>query len=441
MTSSAYIPGTSWWRAPSPGTPVRATVSVPGSKSMTNRALVLSALATEPSRITGALLSRDTSLMVQALRSLGCEIDLQPHPDDPSCACYFIRPTTQLVGGPIDCGLAGTVMRFIPPIAAMANGRVYMDGDPHAGSRPMGGVIAGLQQLGVNISGSSLPLSIEGSGEVAGGEVTIDASASSQFVSGLLMAAPRYHHGLVINHAGGPLPSTPHITMTVEMLREAGAEVDTSVTHQWTVHPGPISGHDWEIEPDLSNATPFIAAAMVTGGVVRIRNWPIQSTQAGDAIRYIVKQMGARIEYAHSHYSHDLIVHAPPLGQLRGINLDMSDIGELTPTVAAMAALASDTSSLTGIGHLRGHETDRLSALADEINGLGGHCSERDDGLIIEPRPLRAGTWHSYADHRMATAGAIIGLVIPGVLIDDIDTTSKTLPNFDQRWHAMLKGE
>lgn len=424
-------PMTALWPAPTASGPIRWTQHVPGSKSITNRAYILAALADYPSVIVNALHSRDTDLMAGALRSLGVGIR------DTDGAIH-VEPGT-LHGGEVECGLAGTVMRFVPPVAAMADGVVVFDGDPQARVRPMNTILDALRTLGVPVTGDSLPFTVNGGGTPEGGEVEIDASGSSQFVSGLLLAGPRFTKGITVRHVGGRLPSMPHIEMTVAMLRLAGVRVDVT-ENSWTVHPGPIQGRTWTVEPDLSNATPFLAAAAVTGGTVRIRHWPFDTTQPGDVIRLILETMGCEVDIiaAESGPGHDLQVTGPDSGVLRGVSLDMSDIGELTPTVAALAALASTPSELTGIAHLRGHETNRLEALATEINKLGGQCEELHDGLRITPAPLHGGVWHSYADHRMATAGAIIGLRVEGVEVEDIQTTAKTLPGFETMWEDMV---
>ena len=402
---------------------------------MTNRALILAGLADSPSIIYNPLVSRDTDLMKEALKAMGVGIsDWGPH----------LRVTPgQLHGATVDCGLAGTIMRFLPPVAALADGPVVIDGDPYARKRPMSTMTKALRELGVDIKGDSLPLTITPHGVPEGAEVTIDASASSQFVSGLLLAGARYRYGISVRHEGGTVPSQPHILMTIGMLRDAGVHV-VAGEDNWVVRPGKIEGREWYIEPDLSNATPFLAAAAVAGGSVSIPNWPEETDQPGDAFRGILEQMGAQVEYVPQAPRQDpyLKVTGPEegLAGLRGIDLDMGDIGELTPTVTALCALASTPSTLTGIAHLRGHETDRLAALATEINGLGGNVTELDDGLRITPAPLHGGQWHSYADHRMATAGAIIGLAVEGVEVEDIDTTSKTLPGFAGMWEAMIRG-
>lgn len=402
---------------------------VPGSKSITNRAFILAAIADYPSTIYGALRSRDTDLMADALRVLGVGIQ------ESEPGVIRVEPGP-LHGGQVECGLAGTIMRFVPPIAALAKGTVFFDGDPQARVRPMSTILDALREIGTSVEGERLPFAVYGQGAPEGGVVEIDASGSSQFVSGLLLAGARYRRGLTVRHTGGRLPSMPHIEMTVAMLRQAGIKVETS-QYEWHVLPGPVEGRRWNIEPDLSNATPFLAAAAVTGGRVRVPNWPVNTTQPGDVIRDILEKMGCSVELISNGPAYDLEVTGPA-APLKGINLDMSDIGELTPTVAALAALAATETELTGIAHLRGHETDRLAALTTEINKLGGDCTELPDGLRIRPATLHGGLWHSYADHRMATAGAILGLTVKDVQVEDIQTTAKTLPGFEDMWETMV---
>ncbi|GAA2348912.1 3-phosphoshikimate 1-carboxyvinyltransferase [Saccharopolyspora halophila] len=417
---------TQLWPAPVADGPVRATVALPGSKSITNRALVLAALADGPSTLRAPLRSRDTELMAAALRSLGAQI--QDGPD----GSWLVAPAELRGPARVDCGLAGTVMRFVPPVAALGVGRIEFDGDAQARTRPLDTVLDALRSLGADITGTSLPFEVRGTGSLAGGKVTIDASASSQFVSGLLLSAPRFAEGVTVRHVGETLPSQPHIDMTVAMLRAAGVEVTDDEPETWTVAPGPIRAMDLAIEPDLSNATPFLAAAAVTGGSVTVPGWPAETTQPGAAIRDILSDMGATVTLDEA----GLTVTGG--GELASIDIDLREVGELTPTVAALAALASGTSRLRGIAHLRGHETDRLAALEAELNKLGGAVRQTDDGLLIEAKPLHRGVWHSYADHRMATAGAILGLRIPDVQVDDIATTGKTIPDFTGMWANML---
>jgi 3-phosphoshikimate 1-carboxyvinyltransferase len=418
---------TQLWAAPVAQGPVQATVPVPGSKSITNRALILAGLADGKSVLRAPLRSRDTELMAGAMRTLGVRIE-----DTPESA-WSVTPGPLSGPAEVDCGLAGTVMRFVPPVAALAEGRVALDGDPRARERPMDTIVQALRTLGASISGTTLPLVIEGSGTLPGGRVTIDASGSSQFVSGLLLSAACFDNGVTVVHNGKPVPSLPHIEMTMAMLRDSGVEVDEPEPNTWRVAPGTIKPLDVVIEPDLSNATPFLAAAAATAGTVTVPGWPEHTTQAGDAIRGILRQMGAEVRHSPA----GLTVTGPD--RLTPLDIDLHDVGELAPTVAALAALADGRCQLRGIAHLRGHETDRLAALQREISTLGGTVEQTEDGLIIEARPLTGGIWHSYADHRMATAGAIIGLRVPGIQVESIETTTKTLPEFPKMWTSMLE--
>jgi 3-phosphoshikimate 1-carboxyvinyltransferase len=421
------------WTAPLATGPFAATISLPGSKSLTNRELILAALANGPSLLRAPLHSRDSALMIQGLRALGVGID-----EVEGTGTYgpdlLVTPGSLEGGVSIDCGLAGTVMRFLPPLAALALGPVAFDGDPHARTRPMRAMLTALRELGIDISDDgrgSLPFSLYGTGEVDGGELSIDASASSQFVSGLLLVAPRFTNGLTLHHTGETLPSLPHIEMTIETLAQRGVVVETPEPGTWVVPASEIAARDVDIEPDLSNAGPFLAAGFVAGGSVTVTGWPRETTQVGDRMRDILGDMGATVQFEPTNESLGNLT-VTGTGAVHGIRLDESS--ELAPTVAAIAALADSETVLTGIAHLRGHETDRLAALATEINALGGDVTETDDGLVIRPAALHGGLWHSYADHRMATAGAIIGLLVPGIEIDDIETTAKTLPQFAALW-------
>jgi 3-phosphoshikimate 1-carboxyvinyltransferase len=430
------------WPAPLASGPVDATVALPGSKSLTNRYLVLAALASGPSRLRRPLRSRDTVLMARALSALGVDIADQhvtPHQDDNDDhdrfgADWLVTPGRLSGPAEIDCGLAGTVMRFVPAVAALADGEVRVDGDAQARVRPMGPVLDALRTLGARIDGAALPFVIHGSGGLRGGAVTLDASSSSQFVSGLLLAGARYAEGVTVHHDGPPVPSEPHIAMSVEVLRDAGVQVDDSEPNTWRVQPGPIHPLDVEVEPDLSNAAPFLAAALVAGGRVTVPAWPMRTTQAGDALRDILDAMGADVSLDVD----GLTVRGS--AEISGLDVDLHDAGELTPVVAALAALADSPTWIRGVAHLRGHETDRLAALAAEINGLGGAVTQTDDGLRITPKPLRGGLFKTYADHRMAMAGAVIGLGVEGVVVEDVETTGKTLPGFTALWQQMLDG-
>jgi len=326
----------------------------------------------------------------------------------------------------------------VPPVAALADDAVTFDGDEYSRERPMATLIDGLRQAGALVDDDGrghLPFTVHGKGSVAGGTVRIDASASSQFVSGLLLAGARYDAGIEVVHTGdGDVPSTPHVDMTVAVLRQAGVDAGAGGPGVWQVAPSTLRARNWLIEPDLSNAAPFLAAALVTGGTVTVPGWPASTTQAGHALRDLLAAMGADVRRT------DEGLTVSGSGDIAGLDVDLHDVGELTPVLAALAALASSASRLRGIGHLRGHETDRLAALATELNRLGGEVVEHSDGLSILPRALHGGTWRAYADHRMATAGALIGLVVDGVAVDDIACTTKTLPDFPGMWAAAIGG-
>ncbi|WP_314645111.1 3-phosphoshikimate 1-carboxyvinyltransferase [Rothia mucilaginosa] len=451
-----------------------ALVHIPGSKSLTNRYLLLAALADSPSYLRAPLRSRDSALMIEALRQLGAGIDLVPTdspfgPDVKVTPLSFVeahsaQPQSRTVS--IECGLAGTVMRFVPALAALLPGEFAFDGDPHARQRPMGPVLEGLRQLGVQVEceqgENALPFVLRSPG-LASAEgvseapvVRIDASTSSQFVSALLLMAPRLPQGMVLVHEGSSVPSIPHIQMTVEALRQMGIRVQEHYPiqdnkaeggeYRWTVHPGSFPGFEMTIEPDLSNAGPFLAAAVVTGESVTIPHWPAPAadssagtTQVGDMWRELLPALGARVHYAEGR----LTVTGPVQLPEGDFSFDLSAGGELAPTMAAACAFVKGRVELTGIAHLRGHETDRLAALAAEINRLGGSAHDTTDSLVIEApipatpeaQPVLART---YDDHRMATFAAIIGLRRPNVVVQNVATVAKTMPEFTAMWEDML---
>lgn len=428
------------WSAPFRGmSPVRARITIPGSKSVTNRALILAAIADSPSLLRKPLHSRDSALMIAGLKALGVGIVQAPNGD------LLIHPAPLFGPAHIDVGNAGTVMRFLPPLASMAKGIIYFDGDPRSHERPLGPVIAAMESLGVSIEHGNryaLPLTINADGQLKGGEVEVDASSSSQFVSALLLVAPAMKDGLVVRHIGKSLPSAPHIEMTIQMLREVGVSVKVVANgekKEWHVSPTVMHGREITIEPDLSNAAPFMGAAMICGGSVTITDWPQSTTQPGDQLRTILADMGADINFDKTTTGSNLSISGT--GQIHGIDVDLHDVGELTPSIAALAVLADSPSSLRGIAHLRLHETDRLAAITREINALGGNIVEEEGALHITPAPLHGGTFHTYEDHRLATAGAMIGLRVEGIKVENIATTQKTLPDFPGAWTSLLEGE
>jgi 3-phosphoshikimate 1-carboxyvinyltransferase len=414
------------WRTPHRTAPVDAVVALPGSKSITARALVLAALADGPSRLVRPLRARDTDLMAAGLRALGVRID--DDGDD-----QLVTPGPLRGPAEVDAGLAGTVLRFLPPVAGLATGPVRVDGDARLRDRPNAGLIAGLRDAGVRIEDGGrgrAPFTVHGTGRVRGGAVTVDASESSQVVSGLLLAAARFDEGLDLSLTGG-VPSMPHVEMTVTTLRAHGVDVEAT-DHGWRVSPGPIAARDVVIEPDLSNAAPFLAAALVTGGRVTVRDWPKATTQPGAQLDRLLTALGADVTRTADG------LQVTGTGAIRPLTADLGEVGELTPVLAALCALADGTSRLTGIGHLRGHETDRLQALDEVLTAVGARVQQLPDGLVIEPGELRPARLDSYADHRMVHAAALLGLAIDGVEVTEPGAVAKTLPDFVERWDQVL---
>ncbi|MDY5152964.1 3-phosphoshikimate 1-carboxyvinyltransferase [Actinobaculum suis] len=447
------------WTAPYHPTPISGTVDVPASKSLMARYFILAALSTgpEPSVIKAPLRARDSDLMAQALRELGVTVDWQR--GETEAEDVITISGTPHRGATIDAGLAGTVMRFIPPVAALTSGVVHLDGDAGARVRPMDPVVQGLRELGVRIEAATnahgqavLPLTVHGEGSVAGGGLNIDSGASSQFISALLLAAPRFEKGLDLRSTGATPPSTPHLNMTCQALLDAGAKVrgyaadgtevpvglaarDSNPASRWVVEPGTLHLGEVTVEPDLSNAAPFLAAAMVSGGSVSIPRWPARTTQPGAQIADIFSRMGGRVERS----GEVLTLHGP--SEILPLDADLHDVGELTPTISAVAAFATGPSRLRNIGQLRGHETDRLAAITAELNRLGCTASISGDDILISPAPMHAAQLQTYADHRMATFAAIIGLGVEGVVVEDVETTAKTMPDFPQMWETLVRGE
>jgi 3-phosphoshikimate 1-carboxyvinyltransferase len=436
--TSGSASSTGAWRAPAASGPLEAVVTVPGSKSLTNRELVLAALADGPSTLHEPLHSDDSARMIEALRVLGVGIEAVPGEGEFGDDLQITPLGSATATGQIDCGQAGTVMRFLSPVTGLVEGEITLTADESALHRPMGALIKALRDLGVDVDDEgrwALPFTVRGHGQIRGGEVTIDASATSQFVTGLLLAAPRFDIGLRLIHDGDRLPSMPHIDMTIEALAHRGVNVERPSASEWVVPAGPIRGKDVHVEPDLSNAAPFLAAAMVAGGRVSVTGWPVHSTQPGALLPDILSIMGARTQRRGG------ALHVTAGERITGVDIDLSAAGELTPTLVGLAALADAPSTIHGIGHIRRHETDRIAALIENLRALGGEAEELEDGIRIIPRRLHGGVWRAFHDHRIATTGALLGLVVEGVEVDDIGTTAKTMPEFPQLWARMLGDE
>lgn len=441
------------WRCPTPSEPIDATVSLPGSKSLSARALLAAALADAPSQIEGLLESRDTALMRAALETLGARftwhgglLQVTPLVADQTPAGLPPDNSTPV----IDCGMAGTVMRFVPPLALALGVSLTFTGDQAALARPMEPLTDALEALGARFEWHGqrgrLPFTIHGAGlnPQEHLQVQVDGSKSSQFVSALLYLGAALQLGraqsLTVS-AKQPLVSVPHLQMSVASLRQCGVQVQAPEDYRaeqlsWCVSGRPRGGRS-VIEPDLSNAGPFIAAPLVSaaGGQVRILHWPTHTTQVGANWVEILKLFGAQVQL-------DQGTLLSSSGALRGIERDASAEGELVPTMAALALVAASQgqpSKIWGIGHLRGHETDRLAAIAAQARKLGGNVDEGQDYLVFHPCTLHPAHLEAYADHRMATFAAIMGLNLPGISLDDVDATAKTMPTFTQLWDAMLK--
>ena len=447
------------WAAPAAAGPVSARIRLPASKSITNRALVLAALSSQPARITNPLRARDTLLAAAALRAMGTEVaDEADGSTAESISGWRVTAGQPPAGSrvSVDVGNAGTVLRFLPAVAALTSAAVHFDGDERIRQRPVGAILTALRELGARIDDGgrgAAPFTVLGHGRVRGGAVTLDASGSSQLISGLLLAAPRFDEGIEIRHEGPPVPSAPHIAMTVRMLQAAGADVTLTRSggagrpDGWRVRPGRLDLGSITVEPDLSNAGPFLAAALVTGGTLTLLGWPAagngpgngHSLQAAGPILDVLTRMGARCGVG----ADGLAISGT--GTVRGITADLRDVAELAPVLTAAAALAEGPSTFTGLAHTRRHETDRLAALAKEINALGGDITELPDGMQIRPRPLRAhasdGPFRTYDDHRMVMAAAVLGLAVPGLRVANAQTVAKTFPDFTGVWAGMLGPE
>jgi 3-phosphoshikimate 1-carboxyvinyltransferase len=422
--------------------PPHAVITVPGSKSITNRALVLAALtaSTEtPTVLDGALQSEDTEIMIDCLGKLGVEVT----PDWPN-ARIAVRQTGSMLqnGADLFVGNSGTTMRFLTAMVSLGHGRFRLDGVPRMRERPIHDLLDALKQLGVRAYSESdngcPPVIVEADG-LRGGAVRIKGDTSSQFVSGLMMAAPFANSDITID-VEGALVSAPYVNMTIEMLREFNLRAYSNVAGRyWIHHTGP-AGHylvraprypeplaSYRIEPDASAASYFFGAAAITGGrIVVPGSW--QGSMQGDA-RFLdaLTQMGCDVWYGHADERAYVAVTG---GALHGIDIDMNAISDTVMTLAAVACFAHGPTTIRNVAHIRHKETDRLAALATELRRVGAHVDEHADGLTITPALLHGATIQTYNDHRMAMSMALVGLRVPGIVIDNPACVAKTYPRF-----------
>ncbi len=407
-----------------PGGPVYGSIRPPGSKSITNRALVCAALAKGRSALAGALDSDDTRVMVDSLRRLGIEVDHERQAATVRVeGCAGRWPSR---GADLYVGNSGTTIRFLTAAAALGRGTYRLDGTPRMRERPIGDLLDALNQLGADArseAGNGCPPVVVRASGLRGGRATVAGDISSQFLSGLLMAAPCAEQDTELR-VRGKLVSRPYIDMTLAVMRAFGAAVDEPEPGRLVVRGGrAYVGCDYTIEPDASAASYFFAAAAITGGRVTVEGLTRDSLQGDVAFCECLERMGCRVEYGPG----SITVAGGPL---RGIEADMNPISDTVQTLAAVALAAEGPTSVTGVAHMRHKETDRIAALASELRKLGATVEERPDGLTIIPGPLRPAAIETYDDHRMAMSMALVGLIAPGVVILDPGCTAKTYPGF-----------
>ncbi len=422
--------------------PLNATVRPPGSKSLTNRALVCAALADGSSTLTGALDSEDTRVMAAALAQLGISVQpnwLQQQIDVTGCGGQL--PTSQ---AELYVANSGTTVRFLTALVALGNGRFRLDGTERMRERPIDDLLAVLAQLGVaarSQHGTGCPPVIIEAAGLTGGMATVRGDVSSQFLSGLLMVAP-YARGTLELAIQGELVSQPYVHMTRAVMESFGIKIEAAADLQrFKVPPAHYQGRDYSIEPDASAASYFWAAAAICGGSVTVSGLGRDSLQGDVAFCDCLEQMGCRVTHVPATMSPSETTTSPSNitgpggiqvtgGPLRGINVDMNGISDTVQTLAAVALFAAGSTTVRGVGHIRHKETDRIGALATELRKLGAHVDEYDDGLRIVPGQLRPAAIDTYRDHRMAMSLALVGLRQPGVIINDPGCTAKTYPRF-----------
>ncbi len=429
------------YRCPQAHGPLDATVELPGSKSLTNRALVAAALADGVSILSNVLIADDTLLMIEALRQLGIAVTV----DERACATEVTGCRGHLPESSANlyCGNSGTTIRFLTAMTALGQGRYELDGVARMRRRPIGGLGSALQTLGAGIEylgeEGFPPLVVHAQG-LRGGQVAFETPESSQWVSALLLAAP-YARGDVFVEVQGDLPSRPFVAMTTAMMERFGVEViqDARETLRLIVEaPQCYTAAHLAIEPDATNATYFLAAAAVAGGRVTVRGLTADSLQGDIRFVEILEKMGCRATWG----PRDLSVEGPAATQcLRGVDVDLNAMPDTVPTLAALAIFADSPTTIRNVANLRVKETDRLRALKTELSKLGADVDELPDGLVIRPPPqLTPAAIDTYDDHRMAMSFALVGLRCPGLVINDPQCCAKTFPDFFPRFEALVTG-
>ncbi|NLX98200.1 MAG: 3-phosphoshikimate 1-carboxyvinyltransferase [Rhodopirellula sp.] len=415
--------------------PIHGTIRPPGSKSITNRALVCAALAEGTSTLTGALDSDDTRVMVQGLHRLGLEVLDDPRQSVIQVAGCAGRPPAK--GAEIDAANSGTTIRFLTAVATLGQGRFRLDGSPRMRQRPIGDLLAALGQLGadaVSEAGNRCPPVVIQANGLPGGKAVVAGDISSQFLSALLMAAPCAASPVELAVVG-ELVSQPYVEMTLAVMNSFGVSVRREGLSRFLV-----SGQEsyqcrqYTIEPDASAASYFFAAAAVTGGTVTVEGLSRSSLQGDVAFCDCLAKMGCDVSYGDGTIT--VIGH-----RLHGIEIDMNAVSDTVQTLGAVALFAEGSTTITNVGHIRHKETDRLAALAIELRKLGAKVEERADGLTIVPDALNGAEIDTYDDHRMAMSMALVGLASKGVVIRDPDCTAKTYPRFFQDLESLVRGQ
>ena len=414
--------------------PIRGTIRPPGSKSITNRALVCAALAHGRSRITGALDSEDTRVMVGGLAALG--IDVHPVWEKGEITidgCGGEIPVRQAT---LDCAASGTTMRFLSAVCGLGRGDYRLDGTPRMRKRPIGDLVAALRSLGVDAvaesPGECPPVAIHSPG-LAGGDVRVHGGTSSQFASGIAMVAPCARQGMRLEF-GGQLVSLPYLEMTRRVMESFGARCEPRGDRGWRIDPTGYAARDYDVEPDASAASYFAAAAAITGGEVRIEGLSRRSMQGDVGFCDALARMGCEIDWSETDGAESVTVRGRAT---RGIDIDMNAISDTVPTLAAVALFAEGPTTIRNVAHIRDKETDRVGDLVRELRKFGAAVTERGDGMTIEPAPLRAARIATYDDHRMAMSLCLPGLLVPGVLIENPSCVGKTFPDYWSRLAAL----